>query len=118
MLKKLDDLAISFLNIPINKSLKTLTIPVRVIQLLKLGEPADESVSYRPISLLSSVAKLIDQLVATVWQQQHNIGNTSTRLPYCYSTTQNTWSNLHRFQRQAHCDVSQDTFDYLVLTGH
>lgn len=69
MLKKLGAHGLSFLTTMINKSLSTLIVPniwkrAKVIPLLKPGKPPDESTSYRPISLLSPVAKLIEQLIA------------------------------------------------------
>ena len=68
MLKHLGHNAIGFLTNIYNKCLITSTIPSvwktgRIIPILKPGKPADTGSSYRPISLLSPAAKILEALV-------------------------------------------------------
>ena len=65
MLKKLGPRAISYITEIFNDVLKTsITPPIwktgRIIPLLKPGKPADEGKSYRPVSLLSPLAKTLE----------------------------------------------------------
>ena len=67
-LKHLGPLGIRFLTETINLSLSTYKIPERwkvgrVMPLLKPNKPADVAKSYRPIALLSPVAKIIERLL-------------------------------------------------------
>ncbi|GAB0099134.1 hypothetical protein DMENIID0001_149740 [Sergentomyia squamirostris] len=65
MLKHLGPLGINYLTSILNTSLSTLTVPdawkrARVIPILKPGKPANRGSSYRPISLLSPLAKVME----------------------------------------------------------
>ena len=68
MLKHIGPLGISYLTRLFNNILKQSIIPPlwkigRIIPLLKPGKPADEGKSFRPISLLSPAAKLLESLI-------------------------------------------------------
>ena len=68
MLKNLETCALEFLSCVINISLASCVLPAkwkvgRVIPLLKHGKPADKAESYRPIALLSPVAKVLEKLI-------------------------------------------------------
>ena len=68
MLKKLDERAIRFLTRLLDLSLHTLVIPdiwkvARIIPILKPNKPATKGESYRPISLLSPVVKILEALL-------------------------------------------------------
>lgn len=68
MLKHLGPNGVKFLTCLLNLSLETLKIPqvwktARIVPLLKPGKNSDQAKSYRPISLLSPVAKLLEKLL-------------------------------------------------------
>lgn len=68
MLKHIGPNGIDFLTATINLLLSSLGIPSlwkvgRVIPIIKLNKPVDQSKSYRQISLLSPVAKLLESLL-------------------------------------------------------
>ena len=84
MLKNLGYNALKFLTNIYNRCLKTSTIPSvwktgRIIPILKPGKPSDIGSSYRPISLLSPAAKILEALVlpyltATIKLASHQHG--------------------------------------------
>ncbi len=68
MLKNLGPNALKFLTNIYNRCLETTTIPSiwktgRIIPILKPGKPADAGSSYRPISLLSPAAKILESVI-------------------------------------------------------
>uniref|UniRef100_A0A1I8NKZ4 Uncharacterized protein n=1 Tax=Musca domestica TaxID=7370 RepID=A0A1I8NKZ4_MUSDO len=68
MLKQLDEPGVEYLTKLFNLSLATLVVPdawnvSRVVPLLKPGKDTSKSDSYRPISLLSPVAKTLEALL-------------------------------------------------------
>ena len=68
MLKNLGDRGVEYLTMVFNLSVRSLVIPNawkkgRVIPILKPGKVASEGLSYRPISLLSPVAKTLEALL-------------------------------------------------------
>ena len=68
MLKNIGTKALTYLTELLNISGKTLMIPNiwkvgRVIPLIKSGKPIDQGTSFRPISLLSPIAKLMEKLI-------------------------------------------------------
>jgi hypothetical protein len=68
MLKHLGPQAINYLTTIYNNSVNKSIIPTmwktgRIIPLLKPGKPADQGSSYRPISLLSPVAKTLESIL-------------------------------------------------------
>ena len=68
MLKHLGPIAIEYLTKLFNDVLQTAIIPPlwktgRIIPLLKPGKPSNEGKSYRPVSLLSPLAKLMESLL-------------------------------------------------------
>ena len=67
-LKHLGLIGLSHLTKLINNSLRTFTIPRSwktplIVPLLKPGKPSNISTSYRPVSLLSPIAKVIERLI-------------------------------------------------------
>ena len=84
MLKHLGDKGMGFLAGLINTVLNTSIVPTiwkagKIIPLLKPGKPIDEGKSYRPISLLSPAAKIMEKLIlpelsAAVKLQDHQHG--------------------------------------------
>lgn len=68
MLKNIGNNGIKYLTKIYNKVVNTATIPNswkigRIIPILKPGKPANEGKSYRPISLLSPTAKILESLI-------------------------------------------------------
>ena len=68
MLKKLGPTAINYITDIYNDIIRTsITPPIwktgRIIPLLKPGKPSDEGKSYRPVSLLSPLAKILEALL-------------------------------------------------------
>ena len=68
MLKNLGPHGIKFMTIMFNKCISTSIIPsiwkvARIIPLLKPGKPIDQGTSYRPVSLLSPAAKILEALL-------------------------------------------------------
>ena len=73
-LKNLGDHAITYIPETINLSLRTTTIPNkwregRILPLAKPGKPATEGTSYRPITLLSPIAKVMERLLLPLAEQ-------------------------------------------------
>jgi hypothetical protein len=67
-LKHLGQRALAFLADLFNFSVNNADIPVIwkravIVPILKLGKPADQGLSYRPISLLSPVVKIVERLI-------------------------------------------------------
>lgn len=78
MLKHVGPKCVSYMTALFNLSMETLTIPEiwkesKVIPLLKPGKPADKSNSYRPISLLSPIAKIFEGLIFGVLKDHLNL---------------------------------------------
>lgn len=78
MLKHLGPFGIDFITNMLNLSMDSLTIPGvwkvgRVIPLLKPGKPVENSKSYRPISLLSPLAKLLETLILPILKENLKI---------------------------------------------
>ena len=74
MLKHLGPKALNFITILFNNVIKTAVVPPlwktgRIIPLLKPGKPSNEGKSYRPVSLLSPLAKLLEALILPHVQQ-------------------------------------------------
>ena len=68
MLNHLGPISIAYITRLMNLSMSTLSIPSlwkigRIIPMLKPNKSPDQSTSYRPISLLSTLAKLLEKLV-------------------------------------------------------
>ena len=84
MLKHLGDKGVEYLAQLFNTTINTSIIPSiwktgKIIPLLKPGKPIDEGKSYRPISLLSPAAKILEKLIlpelsAAVDLQDHQHG--------------------------------------------
>lgn len=79
MLKYLGPTAISYLTKLLNLSLRHQVIPNvwkvgRIIPLVKPGKPASKGKSYRPISLLSPVAKLMEKPILSTLTEHHQHG--------------------------------------------
>lgn len=71
MLKNIGNAATSYLTDLLNLSVKSQVIPNiwkvgRIIPILKPGKPSDHGSSYRPISLLSPIAKLLEKLLLPI----------------------------------------------------
>ena len=78
MLKNIGTHAIHFITNVYNKVVNTATIPPlwkvgRIIPLPKPGKPADEGPSYRPISLLSPTAKILESILLKPLQEAVNL---------------------------------------------
>ena len=68
MLKHLGPISIAYITRVMNLSMSTLSIPnlwkiIRIIPILKPKKSSDQSRSYSPISLLSSLAKSMEKLI-------------------------------------------------------
>ena len=74
MLKKLGPAAISYMTNLFNMTMQTLNIPTiwkeaRIVPIPKPNKPTDQGASYRPISLLSPVAKILEALLLPQLQE-------------------------------------------------
>ena len=92
MLKHLGEKAIDFLTSLLNASIASSVIPdiwkvARIVPLPKPGKPAGEGSSYRPISLLSPVAKLLEKLVLPEVQASFAIPSSQHGFRKGHSTT-------------------------------
>ena len=81
-----------YLTTVINLSINSTKIPTRwkeecIIPLLKPGKPADQGKSYRPIALLSPVAKLVEKLLLQCLQEHLPLANHQHGFRSGYSTT-------------------------------
>ncbi|KAI5755231.1 hypothetical protein M8J77_015233 [Diaphorina citri] len=109
MIKHLGPKSTEYLTKLFNLSLKTLAIPdiwktARIIPLLKPGKDANDSKSFRPISLLSPVAKLLESILLpcitdniTLAEHQHGFRKN-------FSTT----TALHMLQNQISNGLNQE----------
>lgn len=89
MLQKLGTHGMNILTRLLNLSVKTATMPSiwktgKIIPLLKPNKQADDSKSYRPISLLSPIAKVLEKLIlphlsAAIKLAEHQHGFTKNR---------------------------------------
>ena len=92
MLKHLGPNGIHFLTKIYNKCVNTATIPAiwktgRIIPLLKPGKPADEGSSYRPISLLSPLAKILESILLPTITESINLADHQHGFRKGHSTT-------------------------------
>lgn len=92
MLKQLDAPGVEYLTNVLNLSIATLIIPEvwkmgRVIPLLKPGKSADQGESYRPISLLSPVAKTLEALLLPSLTQHFQLAQHQHGFRKQHSTT-------------------------------
>ena len=74
MLKHLGPKGIIFVTAVFNSALRSLQVPglwkvARIIPLLKASKPVDEGKSYRPISILSPTAKLMERLILPILKE-------------------------------------------------
>ena len=92
MLKHLGPKGIRFLTNIFNTCVNTATIPSiwkvgRIIPLLKPGKPADEGSSYRPISLLSPMAKTLESVLLPEISASIKLANHQHGFRKAHSTT-------------------------------
>ena len=92
MLKHLGPNGIRYLTKIYNNSVNTATIPAiwktgRIIPLLKPGKPVDEGKSYRPISLLSPLAKILESILLPTISASIKLADHQHGFRKCHSTT-------------------------------
>ena len=92
MLKHLGKSGIRYLTNIINNSVNTAIIPnhwktARIIPLLKPNKPTDEGKSFRPISLLSPAAKILEALLLPTVSEAANLASHQHGFRKCHSTT-------------------------------
>lgn len=85
MIKHLGNRGIRYLSSLINLSLKQSTIPdiwktARIILLPKPNKPTNKSGSYRPISRMSPVVKLLESRKTLKWRRKNKCYSTTTAL--------------------------------------
>ncbi|KAI5753538.1 hypothetical protein M8J77_001119 [Diaphorina citri] len=134
MLKHIGQKGTEFLTKLLNLSLQTLTIPnswktARIIPILKPGKNPDQGLSYRPISLLSPVAKLLESLLLPLLTEDITLANhqhgfrknhgTTTALHVIEDQVTNGFNQRRPCQRTilVALDLSKafDTVDHVVL---
>ena len=92
MLKHLGKSGIKYLTNIFNKSVNTAIIPTvwktaRIIPLLKPSKPSDQGPSYRPISLLSPAAKILEKILLPEISQAANLQSHQHGFRKLHSTT-------------------------------
>ena len=132
MLKKLGEGAMRFLTRLVKLSIHTLVVPdiwkvARIIPILNPNKPATRGESYRLISLLSPVVKILEALLLPTFKRhfplaEHQHGRrTTTALTEITSSIANGFNQQRQCQRivVAALDLSKafDTVDHTVLLG-
>lgn len=109
MIKHLGPHAIHFLTKLLNLSLQTLIIPnvwktARIIPIPKPGKNLDEGKSFRPISLLSPVAKLLETLILPAITDNIDLADHQHGFRKQHSTT----TALHHLHHQISTGLNQN----------
>lgn len=108
MLKHLGPIATNYITELVNTSMRTMQIPNiwkvgRIIPLPKPGKPANQGKSYRPISLLSPIAKLMEKLMLPTL----NENLVSSQHQHGFRKGRSTVTALQRIQDQIQRGLNQ-----------
>lgn len=117
MIKKIPQIGIELLTYLINKTLELSYYPnifkhAKLIPIPKPGKPTDLPINYRPISLLSSLNKLIEKVIKNRLDQHIEEHNILRNEQFGFRNYHSTIAQLARI-----CDNATDAFNLNKYTG-